>query len=171
MTSPVRRSLRWGAALVVLTVAPFFLTTSGEARNGGNSGSSETSVSGQGSSGKGPGSSKQTEAKETKARVDAIIAELFDHGNDDARLRVIVTVKPGAKTGLLKALKAHGATINQDYTIIEAFAADLPKGLVRALLQHPDVVTISSDAPVEGSGITTAVTGTSANSRSEEHTS
>src|SRR5262245_55453313 len=105
-----------------------------------------------------------SKGQEAKARVDAAIAELLGQGNDDARPRVIITVKPGAKNGLLRALMAHGATISQDYAMTEASAGGLQLGLVRKLLREPDVVTISSDAVVEGSGITTAVTGTSANS-------
>ena len=72
------------------------------------------------------------------ARLDTqLAARLGGAGGTDV-LRVIVTVKPGAKRGLLRALQAQGASVNPDFTTIEAFAGQLPAGLVRALQKHSD---------------------------------
>ena len=95
--------------------------------------------------------------------MDAMIAELLGTGNDDGQLRVIVTVKPGAKTGLIKRRRRRAPPSTRTTRSSRRLRPTCPTGS-GARLQHPDVVTISSDAVVEGSGITTAVTGTSANS-------
>ena len=52
---------------------------------------------------------------------------------EEARVRVIVKVKAGARKGLLRRLQAYGGTVRvgQEYTIIEGFSANLPKRLVR----------------------------------------
>ncbi|MGH9255710.1 MAG: hypothetical protein ACRD3C_14210, partial [Vicinamibacterales bacterium] len=70
-------------------------------------------------------SSSSSKAQVATARVDALLADWLGRGDDNGTLRVIVNMKPGAKRGLIRALQAQGATISQDYTIIEAFAADL----------------------------------------------
>ena len=62
--------------------------------------------------------------------------------------RVIITVAPGARKGIYAKLKAHGATVNADFTIIEALAAELPPGFIRSLEQDKDVVSLSYDSPV-----------------------
>ena len=72
----------------MIAVARLFLATPIEAQ--GKSGKSGSSVSGSAT------------AQAGNARVDAMIPELLGTGNDDGQLRVIVTVKPGAKTGLIK---------------------------------------------------------------------
>jgi hypothetical protein len=39
--------------------------------------------------------------------VDTALAAMLQHGDDRARARVIITVKPGAKRGLIQALEAQ----------------------------------------------------------------
>ncbi|MDH4064322.1 MAG: hypothetical protein OEW19_07970, partial [Acidobacteriota bacterium] len=99
-----------------------------------------------------------------RAHVDVQLAARLSRADDTAREKVIITVKPGAKRGLIQALMAQGATVSADFTIIEAFAADMPVGLLRALQQHPDVVAISTDAGVAASGLSTNVSGAPMNS-------
>jgi len=77
---------------------------------------------------------------------------------------VIVTVRPGARRGVLKKLLAHGADVRAEFGIIEAVAADLPAGLIRSLAKDKDVLALSFDSPVTVSGVSGAVTGTAVNS-------
>ena len=107
-------------------------------------------------SGSGKANRSSSAAKHV-ARLDTAIADLLAHGSDRDHVRVIITVKPGTKRGLIQALRAHGATVSGDFTIIEAFAADIPVGLLRALQVHQDVVAISSDADVTSDGLSTGV--------------
>ncbi len=62
-------------------------------------------------------------------------------------------MKPGTKRRMLPALAAAGARIDRDFGVIEAFAAELPRGLLRQLRQHPDVVALSIDAEVSTTGV------------------
>ena len=71
-------------------------------------------------------------------RLDQQLAARLGGARDTDPLPVIITVKPGAKRGLLRALQAQGASVSEDFTIIEAFAGQLPAGLVRALQKHSD---------------------------------
>jgi parallel beta-helix repeat protein len=92
------------------------------------------------SSGKGPTVSG--------ARVDRKLQDLLSRGGDSDQLRVIVTLKPGTKGGMLNALRAQGAQVSHDFSVVEAFAGQLPKGLLRALRNNPNVVSLSFDEAV-----------------------
>ncbi|MDH4064580.1 MAG: hypothetical protein OEW19_09275, partial [Acidobacteriota bacterium] len=112
----------------------------------------------------GGGSSGPVARTSVPAHIDVQLAARLRTADDSARERVIVTVKPGAKRGLIRALVAQGAAVSADFTIIEAFAAEMPVGLLRALQHHPDVVALSTDAGVAASGLSTSVTGAPMNS-------
>lgn len=73
-------------------------------------------------------------------------------------------MRPGAKTGLIQALQAQGATVSADFTLVNAFAGAIPTGLLRAARNNPDVLSISTNAPVQAFGITSDVTGAALNS-------
>jgi serine protease AprX len=95
--------------------------------------------------------------KRLRAQLDRI-------GHDDATpINVIVTVRPGARKGLFKKLAAHGATVSDDFTIIDASAAKVPLRQLRRLSEDKDVVSISVDADVRASGVATTVTGPALN--------
>jgi hypothetical protein len=95
-----------------------------------------------------------------RAKMDRHLRERTSQAADATPFKVIVTLKPGAKRHVVKALKASGYQVGADFTLTEAFAAQLPAGVLRALENDPDVVAISTDAPVAPSGVTTSVTGT-----------
>src|ERR1700752_1896166 len=107
MTSSARRLLKWSAAfctaVALLSVPVATLRAAPPA---------------QGSPGAGKG-------KAAAAHVDALLADLLAGGDDNGRVRVILSVKPGAKHGLIRALQAHGAVVGSEFTLIEGFAADL----------------------------------------------
>src|SRR5262249_44430992 len=48
--------------------------------------------------------SANSNATSHSARLDTAITDLFAHGSDQDRVRVIITLKPGAKRGLVQAL-------------------------------------------------------------------
>ena len=97
------------------------------------------------------------------ARTDLRLADRLSRAGDTERERVIITVKPGTKPGLLRALLAQGAQVSHDLTLIEAFAGDVPAGLLRALQHHPDVVALSTDAEMRPMGVTSSVSGAAEN--------
>ncbi len=80
------------------------------------------------------------------ARVDRELADRLLRAGDDEPQRVIVTMKPGTKGQLVKALRAQGARVKHDFSLIDGFAGEVPVGLLRALQKHQDVVSLSSDA-------------------------
>jgi serine protease AprX len=82
---------------------------------------------------------------------------------DDAPVNVIVTVRPGARKGLLTRLEALGATVSSDFQVISASTVQLPPNRLRRLAQDKDVLSISLDAPVTGAGIAGPVSGTALN--------
>jgi hypothetical protein len=81
-------------------------------------------------------------------KMDRHLRERTSRAADATPFKVIVTLKPGAKRHFVKAMKASGLKIDADFTLTEAFAAQLPAGLLRALENDPDVEAISTDAPV-----------------------
>src|SRR5439155_13089000 len=97
-------------------------------------------------------------------KLDQHLRQRLSHSVDAAPLRVIVTVRPGAKQrGLLEALRAQGASITADFTIIDGLAGELSPAGVRWLAKHADVVSIGTDAPITVAGIAAPVSGTAAN--------
>ena len=98
-----------------------------------------------------------------KAHLDGPLADHLGRAGDSDLERVIITLQPGAKHGLLRALRAQGFQAKNDFSVIEAFAGELPRGLLRALQHHPDVVSISTDAAMRPMSLTTSVTGTALN--------
>ena len=103
-------------------------------------------------------------AQPVRDKLDKVVRESMATAPDDARVRVIITVAPDARQGVLAKLRAHGAEVSHDFTLIPAVAATLPAGLIRSLAKDKDVVAISYDGDVAASGISSAVTGTAANS-------
>ena len=93
------------------------------------------------------------------ASVDKVLKEKLSKDKDTDVTPVIVSAKPGKKSGLINAVQAQGGTIRADFTIIEAFASDMPLGLVRALQRNGDVVALSSNAEVTANGLSTTVSG------------
>ena len=78
--------------------------------------------------------------------------------NDDSPKKVIITIRPGARRGLLQRLRAQGVTVNREHNIIEAVSTNLRPSLLRRLATDRDVISISTDADVFSDGITSVVT-------------
>jgi hypothetical protein len=98
------------------------------------------------------------------SRLDRFLDEQLAAASDDTPLDVIITMRPGARHGVLQKLAAHGARVGANFGIIEAVAAQLPAGLLRSLAKDKDVLAISYDGPVRGDGCASAVSGTALNS-------
>jgi hypothetical protein len=95
--------------------------------------------------GRGQGPHRRTDRAD---RADRHLAERLNQGDGSDRERVIITLKPGAKRWLLKELQAHGERADVDFGVIDAFAGRLPRRMLRQLRNHPDVVSLSTDAQV-----------------------
>jgi len=98
------------------------------------------------------------------AHVDVRLAGLLADSDDDALERVIIKMKPGTKDGLVRALRLQGVSVDHDFNIIEGFSGRMPRRLLRLLQNHPDVVSMSTDAEMMPAGVTTSVSGTALNS-------
>ena len=98
--------------------------------------------------------------RQHRARLDAQVASRLARAGESDTQPVIISVRRGAKRGLLRALQAQGVGIGADFSVIEGFSGRMSARLLRALEQHPDVLGISTDAPVYGDGIASDVVGT-----------
>ena len=96
-------------------------------------------------------------------RVDLALTDRLSRADDASVERVIIRMKPGTKRALLSQLQAQGARVSRDFNLIEAFAGEVPAGMLRALQNHPDVLAMSADAEMHPMGLTTTVTGAAAN--------
>jgi serine protease AprX len=76
-------------------------------------------------------------------------------------LTVIVTARPGARSGVRTRAEAHGNTVLKDHDIINAVTVRVDERGLAALAADPDVESISMDADVSPSGTTTTSTDTS----------
>ena len=97
-------------------------------------------------------------------KLDRFLAERTATASDDTPMDVIVTMRPGARRGIVKALKGSGVPVKDDITLIEAVKVRVPAKLVKLLGEDADVVSVSVDAPVRSSALSTTVTGSALNS-------
>jgi serine protease AprX len=84
--------------------------------------------------------------------------------DDDAPVKVIVTVRPSARKGLPQKLRAHGARVSTDLSVIDASAAELTVKELRRLAHDTDVLSVSVDADVHADGVASTVSGAALNS-------
>ena len=103
-------------------------------------------------------------AAQTLSRMDSNLLDTATLAPAATPFKVIVTARPGKKSGLLSALQGVGVTPDADFTTGDAFAVQVPADLLRTLAEDPDVVAVSTDAPVAATGIVTSVSGTAQNS-------
>ncbi len=113
----------------------------------------------------GAGAVSPAEAGPQRARkADRFLRQQIDSAQDEAPIKVILTVRPGARLRVLQKLALHRARVRANLGIIDGVAADLPAGLLRRLDEDNDVLAISYDAPVtatqSGSGAVFTVTNT-----------
>ena len=126
---PARRGKHWSSGWYALAVALLLVATGAVAPHAQSRGQ-----------GRGP--------QHRADRADRQLAERLNQGDGNDRERVIITLKPGAKRWLLQELQAQGERADKDFGVIEAFAGRLPRRMLRQLRNHPDVVSMSTDAPV-----------------------
>jgi hypothetical protein len=77
--------------------------------------------------------------------------------SDDEPVRVIVTIRRGARQRLTGRLQALGVAVDQDLRIIDGVAGRMPPRVLRALALDPDVVAVSHDAEVTADGLESAI--------------
>ena len=77
-------------------------------------------------------------------KFDRQLRRNVHRGAESQKVKVILTLRPGARRGLLMRLAAQGVKITDNYSLTEAMVANLPKGMVRRLADDRDVVSIST---------------------------
>jgi serine protease AprX len=73
---------------------------------------------------------------------------LVDHGSSGGDQAVIVTVRPGAKAGVVRRLAARGQKVTNDHAIVDALSLRVDAHALDGLIADPDVTHISTDADV-----------------------
>ena len=96
-------------------------------------------------------------------KFDERLRERVTQGSGDDAEPVILRLRPGAKSSVLRALQAKGASVTADHSIIEAVSVKMSRKAMRELAKSDDVETISTDADVFADGIVSAVTGAALN--------
>ena len=122
MTSGFGKAV-WGAIVVLALCAPVD-AASGPGKGGGQP------------------SGKLDQALRTKGRS----------GSSADRQTVIVTVKRGAKVGVRQHLEAAGGRVKKDHGIVSAMTVSVDARGLDALVNDPDVESISSDAAMSALG-------------------
>ena len=106
----------------------------------------------------------QAAPPKTPKHIDKALTKLLRGATDDSLLPVIVSVKPGAKDDVTEKVKKKGHDKKQDFTVVNAFSADLSPSAIRSLSEDSDVLGVSFDAPVSVSSLTSDVSGRALNS-------
>jgi len=84
-------------------------------------------------------------------KIDRSLRESLSLGGRTKR--VIVTVKPGYRADIRRALESHGDVIRADSAFIEALVAEIHTEDVAELAKHPWIELISDDAIVRSNGM------------------
>ena len=87
------------------------------------------------------------EPKHRGSKIDGLLAQ----DSSDAPRRVIIRAKEGKKSVVSQKLRTHGDVVYGDHPSIEALAATIHADDLGALASDPDVLSISSDAPITAS--------------------
>jgi serine protease AprX len=82
-----------------------------------------------------------------QGKIDRLLAQQ----SSDGPRRVIIRTKSGAKGSLKARLQSHGDSVYGDHGTIDALSAKIHPHDLSALLNDPDVESISADAPVSAS--------------------
>ena len=108
-----------------------------------------------------PASAQERDRKLDRGLRDKI--QKLDNGEEaDAPVKVIVTLKPGARSGLDKKMKGRGRH-KGDFSVIRGGAAELTASRLRELANDDDVEAVSVDADVTSDGIASTVSGAALN--------
>ena len=99
-------------------------------------------------------------AQQERGKLDRHLRSRVEEApDDDAPVRVIVSVRPGTRRGLQQKVRAHGGRATGEFSIIDAGAAELSPKQLRTLALDRDVVSISVDADVHADGVASTVSG------------
>src|SRR3954467_15256659 len=91
-------------------------------------------------------------AKDTMPKkVDKALAGALKSGT--ATQKVIITVQPGARTAVRKALEANGRRIKAEHGALNVLVAELPTAEVLALVKNKNVKALSLDGPMTASAL------------------
>ena len=100
------------------------------------------------------------DAQHERGKLDRHLRSRVEEApDDDVPVRVIVSVRPGARRGLQQKVRAHGGRAAGAFNIIDAGAAELSPKQLRTLALDRDVVSISVDADVRADGVASAISG------------
>jgi serine protease AprX len=90
-------------------------------------------------------------APSAAAKIDRA---LHDAQQSGARTqRVIITVKPGYRAEIRRALEAHGDVVKSEHPLVQALAAVVHTDDLAQLAQHPWIESVSIDAAVHAGGV------------------
>jgi len=106
----------------------------------------------------GPHSDKGRGGGDGRAHLDA---PLQSRQSFDGDITVIVSVKDGADDGVRKRIDGHGNKILKQHKSISAMSVRVDEGGLAALASDPDVESVSLDADVAASAMTTTTIETS----------
>ena len=90
---------------------------------------------------------------------DAVAARKIDRALRDSlerpggTRRVIISVKPGYRSEIRKALRSHGDRVNAESALVETLNAEIHAEDIRELARHPWVQAVSDDAVVRAGGV------------------
>src|SRR3954466_712881 len=87
-------------------------------------------------------------------KLDDVLTERSDRGNQVLTTRVIVTLNPGAK--LPGEFKKYA--LNKSLSLINGEVLDLPNGVLKQLAKHPDVFRVHYDRPIAAHNYRTSIT-------------
>src|SRR6266513_4098060 len=88
-------------------------------------------------------------------KVDKALAGQLKGGT--AKNKVIITVKPGYRGSIRKALELHGGKIKREHASLNVFVAELDTATILQLASDPLVTALSLDGPMTASQLATTV--------------
>ena len=86
--------------------------------------------------------------------------EQADADVDERPVKVIVTMRPGARAAVRQKVGKHGGRVTSEFGVINGSAVELKPRHLKELENDSDVVSISVDADVQADGVASSITGT-----------
>ena len=85
-------------------------------------------------------------AQSASGRLDRALHDALESGA--RRVHVIITVKPGYRSEIRRALESHGDVVGSEHPLVNALAADVHSEDLAELGRHPWIESVSIDAVV-----------------------